>query len=481
MTSAAAAAPAASGRLPRDLLSLAFTLMPGAIMVGLDATMVNVALETLARDFETSIATIQWVSTAYLLALAMVIPLSAWGIERFGARPTWVTAIVLFTVGSVLCGFAWSAGSLIAFRVVQGLGGGLIVPAMQTILARAAGPALLPRVIAAIGVPAMLAPVLGPALGGLLVSHTSWRWIFYINVPICLVALLLTTRVAMPDTRAEAGSRLDVRGLLLLSPAVTAIVYGLAQAGVHGTFADGRVLAPVGVGVALLLVFGVHALRRADQPIIDLRLFKARSFSGSSGVIFFFSMAMLGSAFALPLYFQQVRGEDALHAGLLLAPQGLGFGAALVASSRLSDRIGPRPLILAGLAATAISTFALTRLAADTSYVYIGAATFLSGVGIGSALVPAMAGAYRDLHESAIARATSAIRIFQQLGGSFGIAVLAVVLQQEIDGHGGIAFAGAFAHAYWWALGFTALALLPTLWVPARSFQRGRAEEPGAV
>jgi EmrB/QacA subfamily drug resistance transporter len=464
-----------AGRLPRELRSLALTFMLGAVMVGLDATMVNVALETLARDFDTSIATIQWVSTAYLLALAMVIPLSGWAIERYGARPAWIVAITLFTAGSVLCGLAWSAGSLIAFRVVQGLGGGMIVPVMQTTLARAAGPALLPRVMAAIGVPAMLAPVLGPALGGLLVSHASWRMLFYINVPICLAALLLTTRVVMPETRRPAGSRLDVLGLLLLSPAIAGIVFGLAQAGSHGSFVDAHVLVPTVAGIALLLGFAIHALRTRHEPIIDLRLFKARSFAGSSGVVFFFSMAMLGSALLLPLYYQQVRGEDALHAGLLLAPLGLGFGIALVAASRLSDRLGPRPLILAGLFFTAVSTFALTRLGQDTDYIYLSFASFVSGLGIGSALVPAMAGAYRDLKQEAIARATSSIRIFQQLGGSFGVALLAVVLQQQIDDQGG-AVATAFAHTYWLALVFTALALLPALLLSAKP-----APETGGV
>jgi EmrB/QacA subfamily drug resistance transporter len=469
MTSAAVAAPS-TGRLPRELLSLAYALMPGAVVVGLDATMVNVALETLARDFDASLATIQWVSTAYLLALAMAIPFSGWAIERFGARATWVAAIGVFTLGSVLCGVAWSAGSLIAFRVVQGLGGGTIVPVMQTILARAAGPARLPRVMAAIGVPAMLAPVVGPVLGGLLVSHASWRLIFYINVPICLGALVLSTRVAMPETRAPAGSKLDLRGLLLLTPALTAIVYGLSQAGTHGTFTARSAVIPAALGVGLLLAFAVHALGRS-QPIIDLRLFRARSFAGSAGVIFFFSMAMLGSALLLPLYFQQVRGADALHAGLLLAPQGLGFGAALVAASRLSDRFGPRPLVLAGLAFTALSTFALTRLAVDTSYLYVSAASLISGLGIGSALVPAMAGAYRDLEQHAIPRATSAVRIFQQLGGSFGVAVLAVVLQQQLAHR--VASAAAFAHTYWWALAFTIAALVPALVLPRTPVSEG--------
>jgi EmrB/QacA subfamily drug resistance transporter len=478
MTSTAApisapASEAAEDRLPPALVKLALAVMLGAVMVGLDATMVNVAIDTLSRDFQTSLATIQWVSTAYLLALAMVIPATGWAIERFGAKPMWIVSITLFTAGSMVCGLAWSAGSLIGFRIVQGIGGGMIIPLMQTILAQAAGPRRLGRVMAVIGVPAMLAPVFGPILGGLIVTDASWRLLFYINLPICLVALLASRRLAMPDTKRAAAARLDLLGLSLLSPALAAIVYGLAQAGRHGSFGDSHVLIPVAAGVVLLLGFAVHALRTRTEPIIDLRLFRARSFTGSSAVVFFFSMAMLGTALLLPLYYQQVRGEDALHAGLLLAPQGLGMGVALVLAGRLTDRLGPRPIILAGLALTAAATLAYTRLGAHTSIPFISAALVVSGLGLGAALVPAMTGAYRDLAKEAVPRATSSVRIIQQLGGSFGVAVLAVVLQQQITDHAvsghatTTSLAAAYGHTFWWALAFTALALLPALLLPS--------------
>jgi EmrB/QacA subfamily drug resistance transporter len=472
MTSNAAALPApavasAPDRLSPELVKLALTLMLGAVMVALDMTMVNVALDTLVREFHTSVATIQWVSTGYLLALAMVIPLTGWAVERFGAKPMWFISIGFFIVGSMLCGLAWSAGSLIAFRVVQGIGGGMIMPLIQTVLARAAGPDRVGRVMGVVGVPAMLGPVLGPVLGGLIVSNASWRLIFYINVPICLIALVASRGVSMPDLKRPAASRLDVLGLSLLSPGLVAIVYGLSQAGTHGSFADARVLIPIAAGLVLLAGFAVHALRKRTEPIIDLRLFYSRRFASFSGVVFFFSMAMLGTALLLPLYYQQVRGEDALHAGLLLAPQGLGMGIALIVASRLTDRISPRPIILAGLTLTAVATFAYTQIGAHTSVVLLSGAALVSGAGIGAALVPAMTGVYNGLREAAIPKATSSIRIFQQLGGSFGIAILAVVLQQQATGLATGGLAQAFGHTFWWALAFIALALVPTLLLPA--------------
>jgi EmrB/QacA subfamily drug resistance transporter len=465
---AAALAPA-SDRLPGELVKLALALMLGAVMVAIDMTMVNVALDTLAREFHASVATIQWVSTGYLLALATVIPLTGWAVERFGAPPVWTVALLVFIAGSMLCGIAWSAGSLIAFRVVQGLGGGMIIPLIQTVLARAAGPERLGRVMGVVGVPAMLGPVLGPVLGGVIVSEASWRLIFFINVPICVAALVASRRTKMPDTRRAAGSRLDVTGLSLLSPGLVAIVYGLSAAGIHGSFADARVLAPVAIGVALLAGFVLHALRTRTEPLIDVRLFRGRRFTSFSGVVFFFSMAMLGTALLLPLYYQQVRGEDALHAGLLLAPQGLGMGIALVIASRLMDRFDARPIIVAGLALTAAAMFAYTQIDAHTSLVLLSTAALMSGLGIGAALVPAMTGVYAGLGQDAVPRATTSIRIFQQLGGSFGIAILAVVLQQQTTGATtASALAAAYGHTFWWALGFTALAAVATLLLPSR-------------
>jgi EmrB/QacA subfamily drug resistance transporter len=271
-----------AGALSPELRRLAMAIMLGAFMVALDMTMVNVALHTLAHDLHATVATIQWASTGYLLALAMVIPMTGWAIERFGARTSWVMSLILFIGGSVLCGLAWSPGSLIAFRVLQGAGGGMLIPLAQTILAQAAGPDRMGRVMAVVGVPAMLGPVLGPVLGGVIVTDATWRLMFYLNVPVCLAAVFVAYRVAMPHTkRADGGARLDLLGLMLLSPGLAAIIYGLAETSTQGSFTDVHVIAPLAIGAALVLAFAAHALRSRD-PLIDLRLFRARTFTASS-------------------------------------------------------------------------------------------------------------------------------------------------------------------------------------------------------
>lgn len=318
----------------------AVAVLLGVVMTILDSTVVNVAITTLGRDFHTSLATIQWVLTGYLLALSMTIPVTGWAVRRFGDRTIWITSLVLFVAGSALCGAAWSVASLIAFRTIQGIGGGMLMPVGQTMLARAAGPDRMGRVMSVVAVPAMLAPVLGPVLGGVIVDHLVWRWMFYLNVPVCALALVLAVRILPSDAERQPGARVDALGMALLCPGLAALVYGLSQASGPAGLAGTRLLVGAVGGAVLVALFTGHALRRPDRALLDVRVLGRRSFGAGVGALFCYSGAASGLIVLLPLYSQLVRGHGPLDAGLLLTPWGLGAAATMPLSGRLTDRRG---------------------------------------------------------------------------------------------------------------------------------------------
>ena len=465
--------------MDRDLWRLASVVVLGTIMSILDTTIVNVAIETLGRDLDASLNAIQWVSTGYLLALATVIPLAGWAMERFGGKRMWMLSVTLFLCGSTLCGLAWSTTSLIVFRVLQGFGGGMILPIGQAILAQAAGPQRMGRVMSVIGVPTLLGPILGPVIGGLIVDNFSWRWIFFVNLPVGVVALALAARI-LPAAERKTRSRLDVVGLLLLSPGLALLVYGLSELGREGGLGTMAVVGLVG-GALLLVAFVLHA--RRDHALIDISLFRDRAFAAASGTVFIFGVSLFGAMLILPLYYQVVRGESALTAGLLLAPQGVGAAMAMPIAGRMTDRMGAGRVVPFGVVVACLGTAAYTQLTATTSYEVLGVALWVRGIGLGMTMMPAMAAAYQTLERAAVPRATSTINIIRTIGGSFGVAVLTVVLQRQIVAEipgatgdlgalrGGAAaaaepLAAAFGTTFWVALGLTALALIPAYFLP---------------
>ena len=470
-----------SGGLDRATLVVAGVATLGLIMAVLDTTIVNVALDTLSRELHSPLSSIQWVSTGYLLSLAAVIPLSGWLTERFGSKRTWIASIALFAIGSGLCALASSADELIAFRILQGLGGGMLMPVGFTLIAQSAGPRRVGRALAAVGVPILLGPIFGPIIGGLIVDNTSWQWIFVVNVPIAGAAMLLAARVLKPDAgRADAG-KLDWLGAALLCPALAGIVFGLSETETHGGITHLIALGPILAGIALVGLFARHSLQ-VDRPLIDLRLFRSPGFSAAA-TTFFLGAALFGTLLILPLYYQVDRGQSALNAGLLLAPQGIGAALMLPISGRLTDRIGGGPVVLAGCLLLAVATVPFMFVTAHTPYPLLAAVLFVRGMGLGAAVQPSVAAAYQLLDSAQVPRATAALNTLRQVGGSIGTTLLAVILQHEgtaalsslHSAAGGLltplpnaervrisgAVATAFDHTFLWALVIALLTLAP--------------------
>ncbi len=465
-TSATAPDPARE-RLDPAVIKLIAVLLTGAIPALLDTSIVNVAVDTIGRDLHTTVPVIQWVITGYLLSLAMVIPLSGWALARFGGRAVWMFSLALFLAGSVACGASWNIGSLIAFRVIQGIGGGLLTPLITTLLVQAAGSSNLGRLMAAVSLPVVVVPIFGPVVAGLIISNISWRWIFYVNVPMCLLGLVLAWR-ELPASRPQGGaSRIDVVGLVLLPPALLALLYGLAEVSSAGGFGHRTVIIPLAAGVVLLAAYCWHALRTSVTPMVDLRLFRARGFTGAATLLFLAGLSIYGAMLLLPLYFQVVRHDSALVAGLLMVPQGLGSLAPRTLAGKLTDRIGPRLVVLAGVVLSAAGTVPFALAGLHTNYWLLGAALVVRGAGLGTATIAVMAGAFQGLGREQVPHASSATRIVQFVGGSFGAAVLvAAILDRQVAAHavaGAAGLATGYANTFWWCTGFTALALVPAL------------------
>jgi EmrB/QacA subfamily drug resistance transporter len=454
-------------KLTPQLRNAVLALVVGGIAAILDSTMVTIALHTLTVSLHSTTHAIQWVTTGYLLAMAVAIPVTGWAESRWGGKRVWMAALVLFGVGSALCALAWNDVSLIGFRAVQGLGAGLIFPLMQTLAVRAAGGRANARLTATISMPIALGPILGPVIGGVILSWLSWRWLFLVNVPVVAVGLLLARRL-LPADRPQPGAgrarRLDTVGLVLLTPALAGTLLGLSNLSQDGGIGHTDVLAPLLAGIALLAAFTVWAARPANRnPLVNVRLLRLRSLGTASAVLFTAGAAMYAAMFLLPLYFQQLHGASVLDAGLLLIPQGVGALAARFVVGGLIARLGARNVTLASFLITAAATVPFAFAGPHTSLWLLGATLLVRGAGTGALLIPPLSIAYDDVSPDGIPHATMNTRIAQQIGSSFGVAVVAVALQSLL-GHGA---AGAFHGAFWWSIGIAVAAVIPALALPS--------------
>jgi EmrB/QacA subfamily drug resistance transporter len=447
-------------------------LLVGGVTAILDTTIVAIGIKTIAHSLHTSLATIQWISTGYLLALAVAIPLVSWAQSRLGGKRLWMIALGLFLVGSALCATAWNADSLIAFRVIQGLGGGAMLPLLTTLAMQNVDQTKIARTMSTVTVPIALGPILGPVLGGLVLNFLSWPWLFLINVPIGAVGLILAFLWLPKDAPAAATPRanLDVVGLVLVAPALAALLYGLSKASADGGFGNAQVWIPVVAGAVLLVAFILWALRRRGAAIINIGLLSVRSVRASSIVLAFLGAALFASSFLLPLFFQILRGESVLDAGLLLIPQGVGSLLARFFAGRLVERFGARAVTITCFLLVALTTIPFALADAHTSLWYLGAILFFRGIGLGAVFIPVMAVAFVDIPRSDMPNASAITRIVQQIGGAFGTALIAVVLAAGISSGNPV---NAFDVSFWWTIGITVVAGGVALLLPARAKAAG--------
>lgn len=444
-----AAAKPALEPLPQGTFLVAGVVVLGAIMSILDVTVVSVALETFQREFSATSAEVAWTMTGYTLALAAVIPLTGWAADRFGTKRLFMLAVLLFTLGSALCATASSLEMLVFYRVLQGLGGGMLMPLGMTIMTHKAGPQNVGRVMAILGIPMMLGPIGGPILGGWLVDAASWHWIFLVNVPIGVLTIVYALLV-LPKDDVEPSETFDFLGMLLLSPGLATLLYGVSSIPgakqEEGTIWTFDVVAFTIIGALLVAAFVPWALaRRNKHPLIDLRLFKDRQMTVAVIAMALFAMAFFGAGLLFPLYFQQVLREDALGSGLLLIPQGVGAVLTMPIGGVLSDRIGPGKIVLTGIVLDTIGLAFFINIGADPSTFRILLGLFVMGLGMGLTMMPMFSAALATLRHEHIARGSTLLNVTQQVAASIGTAIFAVILTNELGKGDQAAIGAAFA------------------------------------
>jgi len=413
--------------LPKGTTATALIMVLGALPTMLDSTIVNVAINGLARTFSTDLAMMQWAVTGYVLAMGVAVPFSGWLIKRLDGKSIYMAALAAFLVGSLLSAMSWNVGSLIVFRLIQGFAGGILMPLLSTIAVQLAGGSQnLGKLMSIVGIPAVFAPIIGPVVGGLIMQYLPWNWLFLVNLPIGAIGLVGLQLKLPKFPPVDKSAKLDWPGVILLAIVSGALIYGVTEV----VKADKRTIGVVFLvlGAAALVTYVVYALRRREKALISLDLFSSRNFSAAFVSLFLAGFATNGPMLLFPMFFQNVRGLSVVMSALWLIPQGLGMLIARPQVGKLTDRVGARFVVLPAIALTLAGTIPFAFFDAGTSQWLVWAVLLVRGAGVGGFVVPLMADSFVGLAKTQVPTASVATRIIQNVGAAFGSAVLATVV-----------------------------------------------------
>jgi len=410
----------------------------GAFMSILDQTIVNIAIPRLQNAFGADLNSVQWVLTAYILTQGVVTPTTAFFADRLGTKRFYILALAVFTAGSALCGLAWSLPVLIIFRVLQGVGGAALFPLAITLLYREFPPQQRGLASGLLGIAALLAPAIGPTLGGYFVTYVNWQLIFFVNVPIGIVGMLLAV-ILLREVQAETRAQFDVPGFVLAATGLAAVLYALSDASTDG-WGSGKVLGFLLGGLIILgffVFFELDLARREKQPLLDLRLFANGPFLSSNITNVLITFAFFGGIFLFPIYLQNLRGLNAFSAGLLLLPQAFASLITALIGGRVVDRFGVRVVVIPGLVLLAFATWQLNYLTLSTPYGWLQLLFVIRGLGLGVVIQPLSVAALSDIHPRQFAQASTLYTVLRFVSTSLGIAVLATLVQTQAKIHYG--------------------------------------------
>ncbi|GGH80754.1 EmrB/QacA subfamily drug resistance transporter [Pullulanibacillus pueri] len=420
--------------IPKEVLMAAWAIALGAIAPMLDSTMVNIAIHQLSKDFNTTLDTIQWSITGYVLALAMAIPVSGWLMNKFNGKTIFIGSSIAFGVISVFVGVSWNISSFIFFRLLQGFSAGIITLLMSTLLVKTAGQENIGKVMAIVSTPMIFGPILGPVIGGFIVQGASWHWIFFINVFIVLIAVPLMMK-SIPDFEPfNKESKLDCFGIINLSLLSATFIYGITKAADHASFNNSETILWVGIGLGLVIIYLIYNRIRGNQTVLPINLFAHKSFTASSIGLFLANIAVMGPMLILPLFFQNLRHFTAIEAALALIPQGVGMFVTRPMIGKMIDKIGAKDVVIVSLVLSLIGSIPLIFITDKTSMIWISILLFIRGTSFGGIMLPLTSDAYTGLDSKQLPEAGVGINIIENLGSSFGSAVIATVVATVIQG-----------------------------------------------
>lgn len=454
----------------KQILPVLLAVASGMFLVILDSTIMNVAVPKFVSAFHTNLSIIQWVITAYTLSLSAVIPLAGWFSDRFSPKRMFMTSIVLFVVASVLCALAQTPEQLILFRIIQGLGGGMVAPIGIATTFSISPPDKRGSVMGILGIPMLLAPILGPILSGWLIEYMNWHWIFLINVPVGLIALLMAWRY-LPTAKPRHNSKLDVVGALLAPVSFASLVFAVHQGGEKG-WSDIWTLVSFVCGILLLAIFIWHELRQ-KYPLLELRVFRSPAFTHGIIVAWLNQIALFGSILLFPLFLQQAKGLSPLEAGLYVIPQAILSTIGINVGGKLFDRFGVRPIALIGILSLSGSLLALTQITAHTSPLYIMCSFAFAGLGQGLTLMQINTHVLKSAPKELVSRVTPITTSAQQIMSSFGVTITMAFLSGQIRklpvDHTLDELGHAFGSTFWITFGFAVAALVLSLFFAKRT------------
>jgi len=452
-------------KLPKGIISIAWILVLGALPPMLDSTIVNIAVNDLAKVFSVTFAVMQWVVTGYVLALGIAVPFSGWLMRRFDGKKVYMSAMGLFLIGSLLCGLAWDVQSLIAFRVLQGFASGIIIPTLTALIAQVAGSKNIGRIMSIVGIPIVFGPIVGPIIGGLILQHLQWQWLFFVNLPIGVIAIFIMQWKLPKFEAMDKSAKLDWFGILLLALLSGMFIFGVTEIRAQDRRATG-ILSFV-IGIISLVVYLLYAWKKKEQVLIPLDLFKSKNFSAAFFSLFLAGFATNGPMILFPMFFQNVCGLNVITSALWLIPQGMGMLVTRPLVGKMTDKLGARFVVLPSIVITIIGTLPFVFFDVSTVRWLIWIVLFVRGIGVGGITIPVMSDSYVGLQKSLVPAASVATRTIQNIGAAFGSAILATVVSNALNVKE-VAVAnivGAYHTGFITSLIFMVISILPALFL----------------